>query len=110
VEAVPFGPHPILDANLSVFEGSLGAKAIPTFPEINKARFMTTSKYVVGVLVSAFLGFWGAQAIIYFYSSQLGFEPNAGKRRRNLLSAIKVSTGTALIVSVAWFLQQYILD
>ncbi|MGH7968043.1 MAG: hypothetical protein ACREIC_04880 [Limisphaerales bacterium] len=71
---------------------------------------MTTSKYVVGILISAFFGFWSAQAVIYFYSSQLGFEPNAGKRRRNLLSAIKVSAGTAIVVSVAWFLQKYILS
>ncbi|HVV70904.1 MAG TPA: hypothetical protein VHI52_05280 [Verrucomicrobiae bacterium] len=71
---------------------------------------MAYSKYVIGILISAFLGFWGAQAIIYFYNTQLGFEPNAGKRRRNLLSAVKVSLGAALVVSVAWFLQKYITD
>jgi hypothetical protein len=68
------------------------------------------SKYVIGVFLSGLLGFWGALAIIYFYSSQLGFERNAAKRRQNLLSAIKVSSGTALIASIAWFLQKYILS
>jgi len=71
---------------------------------------MTFSKYIVGFLIAAFLGFWGAQTIIYFYASELGFEPNAGKRRRNLRSAIKVSLWTALVVSMVWLLQKYILD
>ncbi len=70
---------------------------------------MTTPKhYIIGILLSAFLGFWGAQAIIYFYASQLGFEPNQGKRRRNLLSSVKVSLGTAFILSILWFLQRFI--
>lgn len=68
------------------------------------------TKYIIGVFASAFLGFWGAQAIIYFYACQLGFEPNAAKRRRNLLSATKVSLWTAAVASIAWFLQKYILS
>jgi hypothetical protein len=68
------------------------------------------TKYIIGVFASAFLGFWSAQTIIYFYGCQLEFEPNAGKRRRNFRSATKVSLCTAAVASIAWFLQKYIVS
>jgi hypothetical protein len=64
--------------------------------------------YAMGLILSAIIGFWGSQAIIYFYVGQIDFELNRAKRRRNLVSAIKVSTGAAVVVSLAWFLQRYI--
>jgi len=44
------------------------------------------SKYVAGFLFSAFLGFWGAQAIIYFYASQL----ELGTQRRKTTTQLPV--------------------
>ena len=66
------------------------------------------NQYLIGIFVSAFLGFWGSQAVIYFYVGQLEYELNATKRRRNMRCAVRVSLGTAVVVSLLWFLQKYI--